>query len=295
MTLSPEILRALSITAQQAARQAGQIILSYAEQDLELLTKPGAHSEASQALTEVDLRCETRILELLNASVKEYDLGLLSEEQVDDRQRLSKEAFWCVDPLDGTLAFAQSKPGYSVSIALVSRLGKPLLGVVYDPLENNLYSAVSEQGLYLNNQTWQPLARPRANTLTLPCDQSLLARRDAPTIRRAIEHWRKQQGLAHSREIHHGGAVMNACAALAKPPGCYFKLPKPEQGGGSLWDFAATASIYSEAGAIVSDFRGEALDLNRPDTTFMNQEGVIFSTEVDLARLIQSLPEHTEN
>jgi fructose-1,6-bisphosphatase/inositol monophosphatase family enzyme len=55
------------------------------------------------------------------------------------------------------------------------------------------------------------------------------------------------------------------------------KLPKKENGGGSIWDFAATACIYQELGLPATNFEGGRLDLNRKDSTFMNKEGVFYA------------------
>jgi len=46
------------------------------------------------------------------------------------------------------------------------------------------------------------------------------------------------------------GAAINAMQVLDNPPGFYFKFPKPQEGGGSLWDFAASAAIFNECGAV---------------------------------------------
>ena len=64
---------------------------------------------------------------------------------------------------------------------------------------------------------------------------------------------------------------------------------KAEEGGGSLWDFAATALLLAEGGHVASDFYGEPLDLNRVDSTFMNHKGVLFATNDLLATQIQRL------
>ena len=282
-------LKQLLEEAKSAARQAGDIIRSYSGEKLEILSKAGGDSEASQVLTEVDMRCESLILSLLGKSVEKYDLAVLSEEQEDDQLRLTKQAFWCVDPLDGTLAFTESRPGYAVSIALVANSGQPLIGVIYDPITNTLYSAIKGLGAYRNEHPWNPLDKVRNHVLTLPCDRSLLKRRDFQNIRRSLESLSLELGLAGLKEQHHAGAVLNAMTALENPPACYFKPPKAQKGGGSLWDFAASACIYTEAGAYVSDFGGEALDLNQANSTFMNERGVIFSTDKDLHRFIQNL------
>ena len=55
------------------------------------------------------------------------------------------------------------------------------------------------------------------------------------------------------------------------------KFPKKEIGGGSIWDFAATACIYQELGLTATNFGGGRLDLNRKDGTFMNHEGVFYA------------------
>ena len=77
---------------------------------------------------------------------------------------------------------------------------------------------------------------------------------------------------------------MNALWVLERAPACYFKFPKPQDGGGSLWDYAATACLYVELGAWCSDFEGQALDLNRADSTFMNHRGVVFASDRELGR-----------
>jgi 3'-phosphoadenosine 5'-phosphosulfate (PAPS) 3'-phosphatase len=70
--------------------------------------------------------------------------------------------------------------------------------------------------------------------------------------------------------------VLNAIRVLENGPACMLKFPKKEQGGGSIWDFAATACIFQEVGLSATNFIGGRLDLNRRDSTFMNHEGVLY-------------------
>ena len=83
---------------------------------------------------------------------------------------------------------------------------------------------------------------------------------------------------------------MNAMHALENRPGCHLKLPKPEEGGGSLWDYAATACIYEEAGAWATDVFGQPLELNRKESTFMNHRGVLYASNSELAAAISQSP-----
>ena len=85
--------------------------------------------------------------------------------------------------------------------------------------------------------------------------------------------------------------MKNACQVLDYAAACYIKLPRFEDGGGSIWDFAATACIASEAGAWASNIHGDLLDLNRRDSTFMNHQGVVFASSEQIGEfLIEELP-----
>jgi 3'-phosphoadenosine 5'-phosphosulfate (PAPS) 3'-phosphatase len=67
------------------------------------------------------------------------------------------------------------------------------------------------------------------------------------------------------------------------------KFPKPQQGGGSIWDYAATACLFREAGAAVSDIHGKPLVLNPEDSTFMNHCGVLYCANQAMADLMVDL------
>ena len=84
---------------------------------------------------------------------------------------------------------------------------------------------------------------------------------------------------------------MNACWVLEHAPACYFKFPKPQEGGGSFWDYAATACLFHELGAVATDMHGNPLDLNRRDSTFMNHRGILFATSEEIAEKIRTLAE----
>jgi len=291
MNLSDNDLLYLSDCAISAAKQAGDLIARRSSESLTVQHKEGGNSLASQVLTEVDLISEAIIVKQLVATCEQYGIALLTEETTDDKARLESDYFWCVDPLDGTLSFIESVPGYAVSIALVSRSGVPLIGVVYDPLSKTFYSAVKGQGALRNGETWSFASNLslEGKPLTLVCDRSLVERSDYSHIIQHFEGIAGKLGLSGVRTLHQGGAVMNACWVLENRPGYYFKLPKPEEGGGSLWDFAATACLFEEMGALCSDYYGQPLELNRPESTFMNHRGVLFATDRKLANEIKPI------
>ena len=82
---------------------------------------PGRSGETGSRaadLSEVDRRSEALIIERLTPTFDRFGIGLLTEERDDDGGRLTADLFWCVDPLDGTLAFVEGRRGFAVSVAL---------------------------------------------------------------------------------------------------------------------------------------------------------------------------------
>ncbi len=290
MKLTAENLSELADTALKAASAAAYIIHAHAKKSVSVRKKQAGQSLASQVVTEVDLLCEQAIIETLAPLSDQYDLALLSEESVDDRARFSKDYFWCIDPMDGTLSFIEGVPGYAVSIALVKKDGTPVIGVVLDPVTQTSYCAIDGQGVWRNGTLWvPPVSSIPAQSLTFVCDRGFTQRAYYRPVCKALESIAIDCGYSAVDVLEKNGAVLNACYVLENPASVYFKCPKTEQGGGSLWDFAATAAIFLELGFIASDFYGAALDLNRADSTYMNHRGVLFAVDRKLAEEIQGL------
>ena len=280
-------LSVLTKQAVQAAREAGEVIRSYQNCEVDILHKEGGDTYASQVVTEVDRKAQDAILQILGPSCEEFDLAVLTEESEDDGSRFEKECFWCIDPMDGTLPFIQKEPGYSVSIGLVARDGSPKIGVVYDPVHDVLWQATKGQGVQRNSEPWT--LDSKAQELTFTYDRSFEERPERDRVLQELEIYAQSVGLKKLVATQFGGAVINACHALEQAPGCHFKFAKSKEGGGSLWDYAATACLFEEAGAFVSDVFGDHLDLNRPDSTFMNHRGVVYATDENLAQRIREI------
>lgn len=287
MILEANDLMRLRDAAIDAVRSAARVVGSWNGAEVEVSCKSGGDTKASQVVTEVDLLSQTAILETLAGYSREYDLGILTEEASDDGGRFKNDYFWCVDPLDGTLPFTEGRSGYAISVALVSRDGVPVLGVVMDPCGDQLFEAVKGEGCRVDGTTFRVADTPsEKDWVSLFCDRSLQGQSGYEALRARLDLWADERGYEGVKEQVHGGAVMNACWSLLNQPACYFKLPKKAAGGGSLWDFAATACIFEEAGAWASDIVGDRLDLNRRDSTFLNHRGVLFSTDRRLADCI---------
>lgn len=284
MKLSETELIELAELAIEAATAAGEMIARSRPEQIEHKSDSG--SLASQVVTEVDRRSEAIILETLRPTLERFELGLLTEEQPDDGGRFKADYFWCIDPIDGTLPFIEGTPGYAVSIALVRRDGSPMIGVMYDPVGKMVIHAIAGAGAFHNGQPWE-LQASQGTALSLFTDKSFLASEERVEITTGLEEIARDLGLAGLHVDASAGAVMNACKVLTNPLACYLKLPK-QDGGGSLWDYSATACLFREAGAIATDLHGHPFALNRSDSTLMCHQGILFATNETLAERIRA-------
>ena len=268
-------LSQLNNIAIKAALSAGKIIQTYINKDVSVEKKKGGESYASQVVTVVDKACEVAILSHLLPTCEEFGLALLSEETEDDGSRFKEDFFWCIDPMDGTLAFINKQPGFSVSIALIAKDGTPYIGVVYDPSTDTLYHAIKGNGAFKNDSPWE--IKHTNDHLTYVTDRKLKDTPRVAEIENLLNENLEKLSLNGVKEIAGAGAVLNAMLVLENGPACMLKLPKKEIGGGSVWDFAATACIYQELGLPATNFEGGRLDLNKRDGTFMNLEGIFYA------------------
>lgn len=273
---TPTDLWQLAAHASAAARKAAAHIGGQRPAKVEHKATGGDYL-ASQVVTEVDRAAEAIIVEALQPAMKGF--GLLTEECPDDGSRLQAPAFWCVDPLDGTLAYIRGERGPCVSIALVRRDGVPLIGVIHDVVSGQHMAGVREGGLQVEGAAWTP--SPGSGPIEVFGDHSF---DKDPRYARIADR------LGDDVGVHVGqAAVLNAWSVLTHPPAVYFKLPRKGRGGGSLWDYAATACCFAEVGGIATTFAGAPLPLNRTDTTFMGDCGVLFASDPRLAERVRAL------
>ena len=256
--------------ARQACLAAGALIQARSGGRLTVSSK-GLGTPASDVVTEVDIAAQTVIRESLEPTMARYELGWLAEEEEPDDSRLQSHAFWAVDPLDGTQHFVEGKAGYTTSIALVDRAGKPLLGVVYDPVAGELYEAVIGGGVTCNGEALKP-PPSRAGPLQWYADRSL---RLEPNF----------DALDEANAIHFvGGAVFNGLQVLRGANSVYLKPPKRGRRGCAIWDLAAVGLMVREQGGHVLNWAGDSLNLNPPERITFGEEGLaIIGPGVDVA------------
>ena len=100
----------------------------------------------------------------------------MSEENPDTSERLKKSRVWVIDPIDGTSYFIKGIPQFSISVALVED-HVPVLGIVYNPATQELFTAEKGKGLYLNGDRIEVDSIPAAG-LTILVNPSRMERQD---------------------------------------------------------------------------------------------------------------------
>jgi myo-inositol-1(or 4)-monophosphatase len=225
--------------ATAAARDAGALQMERYER-LERIV----HKGDRDVVTEVDHLSEGMILAAIRTRFP--DDGLLAEESGAHRSRAGTEPtaghgrVWIVDPLDGTVNYANGIPVFCVSIGLAID-GVPALGVVYDPVRDELFSAVAGGGAHLDGV---PTRHPAKEKLS-DCVVSLaLPWRGYSRRERKIR-----------REIRVARELGSATLALAYVANGRFDAFVQARGL-STWDIAAAGLIAEEGGAVVTDGTG---------------------------------------
>jgi myo-inositol-1(or 4)-monophosphatase len=126
----------------QTARDAGAVILEWYEKELDLQTK----SSEFDLVTQADKAAEALIVERIH---RRYPASAILAEEAGEIARESEHR-WIIDPLDGTTNFASAFPHFCVSIALQEN-DQPVVGVIYDPLRDELFWAERGEGAWLQS------------------------------------------------------------------------------------------------------------------------------------------------
>lgn len=252
--------------AQDAARTAGAILRENIQGRRTISYKGDIN-----LVTEMDTRSERAIVSTLRSAFPGH--GILAEEGTVLRN--DSGFTWIIDPLDGTTNYAHGYPCFSVSIAL-EQSGEIVLGVVYDPMRDELFSASKGAGAFLNG----------VRLAVSPVDElirSLLAT-GFPYDRKVSEKNNLDyfhELLMASQEVRRdGSAALDLCYVASGRFDGFWELKL------KAWDVAAGSLIVSEAGGAVSDLAGNPLDLHGEE---------ILATNGNIHRKMIAVMEKTRN
>ena len=236
-------------SALRAARVAGQILL-----DMQKSICP-REKAPSDLVTEADLAGQASIKSKLLGDFPDY--GFVGEEDTESDRAARASAdetrpCWVVDPLDGTANYVHGLDNYAVSIAL--RCGNQIvLGVVYDPVREQMFHAVRGSGAWLNEQRLQTSSVVELSQALVAASFAARVPPHSPEVTRFVQVLHKCQAI---RRL--GSAALNLCyVAAGKLDGYWATSVK-------TWDVAAGLLLVEEAGGLTTDLQGNAVTLDHP-------------------------------
>jgi myo-inositol-1(or 4)-monophosphatase len=223
----------------QAARKAGRTLKrDFGEvEKLQVSLKGPANF-----VTAADRRAEEILHQELTRARPGY--GFLGEEG-GRRDGADKTHTWIVDPLDGTSNFLHGIPQFAVSVAL-ERDGAIVAGVVYNPANDDLYTAERGKGAFLNDQRLRVAGRQRLLDAVVACGLPHHGKGDLAQFR--AEFAVVQDKVAGLRRF--GAATLDLAWVAAGRLDAYWERDI------SPWDMAAGVLLVREAGGFVSDLDG---------------------------------------
>ncbi len=238
----------------QTARDAGRLLAERFGRSLQISNK----SELD-LVTESDLASERLIIDRLKSHYPRH--AILAEEsgasEPADRDKQS-EWLWIIDPLDGTTNYAHGYPCYCVSIGLAHN-GRLEIGVVYDPMRDEVFSAERGQGASLNGRRIRVSPTPTLKSALLCTGFPYDVRERNEFARHFANFIMNAQGVRRD-----GAAALDlAYVAAGRFDGFWEEGLKP-------WDVAAGVLIVEEAGGRVSNYEGAPINIYTPPIVASN-------------------------
>ncbi|WP_026527158.1 inositol monophosphatase family protein [Butyrivibrio sp. VCD2006] len=240
----------------EIAKEAGEIMVN--------AVRPKIMEKSGHAnfCTETDEKVQRFLMEKLHEVLPEAQF--LGEEDGQDvfTEKMSKGYCFVIDPIDGTSNFIYEYRPSVVSIALLKD-GKAHMGVIYNPYDDMLFSAIDGQGAYMNGEEIMSSDAPLSDSLavfgTAPYYTEL---RD-----RSFEIARNLLPLCVDLR-RSGTAAWDMCCVALGRCALYFEMRV------QLWDYAAAALIAKEAGCRITDIEGNPLSYTGPTSALCMARGV---------------------
>lgn len=235
-------------TATAAAEHAGELIVKAfdAPKDVQLKGKV-------DLVTETDKQCEAVIFKALREAFPQHAfIGEEGSAAQGFTSELTDAPTWLVDPVDGTTNFVHRQPYVCVCIALaVSK--QVVVGVVYNPVTKEMFTALRGSGAFLNGQSITVSQESQLESALVATEVGVT--RDAETVAALLD--RISKVAAETRGIRClGSCALNLCSVAMGRLDAFYEI-----GFGGPWDVAAASLVLEEAGGQIGDPAGGPFDL----------------------------------
>lgn len=237
-------------------REAGKMILAahaseHDDTEESVKIKPGS----ANFVTVYDVKVQNFLMDSIKALIP--DAVFIAEEKENDPAVLNGAHCFIIDPIDGTTNFIHDYHHSCISLAMISK-GETVLGMVYDPSLDELFSAEKGQGAYLNGK------RVTVSDHEFPF--AVVAFGTSPyykdTLAEKTFAFARDMFLAASDVRRPGSAALDLAYLAAGRNDIFFEFIL------SPWDIAAGALLIREAGGVITQIDGSPLTLKKPCTVF---------------------------
>ena len=209
--------------------------------------------------------------------------GILAEESEDNPDRLERGRVWCVDPLDGTKEFIARNGEFSIMVGLAEQ-GEAVLGVVYQPIIDLMYSGIRDVGAWLTQGGNR--GKLDVSAASDPTQMRLVVSRSHRNP--IVDDIKRGLGIQQERI---SGSVGLKCGLIARAEADLYLHPSP---GVKEWDTCAPEAILRGAGGVMTDCWGQSLRYNQRDVH--RRHGIVASNGRCHSRIISvAIPILTSN
>ena len=228
--------------SEYAIKQASDIILKYYNSSYEVQMKGKGNP-----VTDADIEADAILKDVLMKETP--DFGWLSEETRDSSERLNKDRVWVVDPLDGTKEFVEGIPNFVISIGLVEE-GKPILGAIYNPVSEELFTAYLGSGVKLNGHGYTISQNNEFNRMSMLNSRS----------ETKAGLWKPYE--KYFNKVIPIGSIAYKLALVSTSQSDMVASLKPK----NEWDICAGHCLINESGGTLITSLGQEITYNNPKT-----------------------------
>jgi len=216
------------------AIEAGKVIMEIYNKDFQV-----EYKDDNSPLTQADIKSNEIICNALQHLYPQIPIMSEENKQIDYEIRKEWEYYWCIDPIDGTKEFVKRNGEFTINIALIHNT-IPVLGVVYAPVIDKMYSAKKCEGAFLNNKRL-PLESKKEN-LTIVASKSHLSKETQNFIDSLKVEY-------PDLEVNSKGSSLKLCMIADGSANIYPRLSATME-----WDTAAADAIVREAGKMTYQY-----------------------------------------
>ena len=252
-------LKSIAENLIETTELAGNKSIELYKQGLKKIIKPD-----NTPVTNADLEVNKMLTDKIEKLTP--NIPIVSEETVDLSKKNNFKTFWLLDPIDGTKEFIEGVPQFSISIAL-AHLGEPIIGVIYNPSTNELFSASKNMGSFYNGERVKCLDQNKESI-------ALVSRSE---VKRGL--WDEYKN--NFKDLRPIGSVAYKLGLIGAGKGDIFVTLRPK----NEWDICAGHCIINESGGVLFDLQGKLIKYNQKKTLI--QPGLIAGSKNKVKSLLK--------